>query len=212
MAPKKTDYYERLGVSKDADESTIKKAYRTLALKHHPDKGGDPEVFKTYAEAYAVLSDPEKKRVYDATGDAELADADIEAFMSSGVIEEFFQEMMLESGMFEEMKAMHGDDVTMEELQESFESFFKASMGFGDGPVVMPDGSTIDASQVPKSARMPAAPSPTWVYSLSVRTRAASWVARMVAPCSPSCARALTSLRGEPARACRSERAGHARG
>jgi hypothetical protein len=107
-----TDYYERLGVPKDADAGAIKKAYRNLALKHHPDKGGDPEVFKQYAEAYAVLSDKEKRRVYDATGDAELADSDIDAFMSSGVLEEFFQEMMLESGMFEEMKAMHGDDVS----------------------------------------------------------------------------------------------------
>ena len=62
MAPKKSDYYERLGVAKDADDTAIKKAYRTLALKHHPDKGGDPEGFKQYAEAYAVLSDAEKRR------------------------------------------------------------------------------------------------------------------------------------------------------
>ena len=57
MAPskKKTDYYERLGLSKDADASAIKKAYRNLALKHHPDKGGDPEVFKTYAEVCYVV-------------------------------------------------------------------------------------------------------------------------------------------------------------
>ena len=66
------DLYQRLGVPKDADEGQIKKAYRMLALKHHPDKGGDAEVFKTYAEAYAVLSDPEKRRIYDSTGDAQL--------------------------------------------------------------------------------------------------------------------------------------------
>ena len=54
MAPKKTDFYERLGVAKDADETAIKKAYRTLALKHHPDKGGDPETFKLYAEVRAT--------------------------------------------------------------------------------------------------------------------------------------------------------------
>ena len=78
-----------------------------LALKHHPDKGGDPEVFKTYAEAYAVLSDAEKRRVYDATGDADLSDMDFESFMDSGVLEEFFQEMMMESGMFEELSLIH---------------------------------------------------------------------------------------------------------
>ena len=154
MPKSKTDYYDRLGVPKDADEGQIKKAHRMLALKHHPDKGGDPEVFKTYAEAYAVLSDAEKRRVYDATGDADLSDMDFESFMDSGVLEEFFQEMMMESGMFEEMKAMHGDDVSMAELQASFESFFKASMGFSDGPVLMPDGSTMDASSVPKMSQL----------------------------------------------------------
>ena len=59
MAPKKTDFYERLGVAKDADETAIKKAYRTLALKHHPDKGGDPETFKLYAEVRATCFKPE---------------------------------------------------------------------------------------------------------------------------------------------------------
>ena len=72
-----TDYYERLGVSRDAGDAAIKKAYRSLALRHHPDKGGDPEAFKLYAEAYAVLSDPEKRRVYDATGSADLAGLDV---------------------------------------------------------------------------------------------------------------------------------------
>ena len=151
---KKDDLYERLGLTKDADANQIKKAYRKIALKSHPDKGGDAEEFKLYAEAYAVLSDPDKKRVYDSTGDADLTDMDIEEYMSSGVLEEFFQEMMMESGMFEEMKAMHGDDVSMEELQASFESFFKASMGFSDGPVLMPDGSTVDAASIPKMSEM----------------------------------------------------------
>ena len=208
--------YEILGVEREATPAQIKKAYYLQARKCHPDKfpGDESKTaqFQRLKGAYEELSDEVKREVYDRTGDVELTDMDIEEFMGSGVLEEFFREQMEESGMLEEMRALHGDDVSMEELQASFESFFKASMGFSDGPVIMPDGSTIDASQVPKSARMPAAPSPTWVYSLSVRTRAASWVARMVAPCSPSCARALTSLRGEPARACRSERAGHARG
>ena len=153
---KKDDLYERLGLTKDADAKQIKKAYRKIALKSHPDKGGDAEEFKLYAEAYAVLSDPDKKRVYDSTGDADLTDMDIEEYMSSGVLEEFFQEMMMESGMFEEMKAMHGDDVSMDELQASFESFFKASMGFSDGPVIMPDGSTVSAASIPKMSEMDA--------------------------------------------------------
>ena len=98
--------YERIGVAKDASDTDIKKAYRKLALTHHPDKGGDAEKFKQISEAYAVLSDPEKRRVYDKTGELDLADFDMEEFMSSGVLEEFFKEMMIESGMGEEMREL----------------------------------------------------------------------------------------------------------
>lgn len=58
-------HYETLGVSKDADQDEIKKAYRKLAMKHHPDKGGDPEVFKNISQAYETLSDEDKRRMYD---------------------------------------------------------------------------------------------------------------------------------------------------
>jgi molecular chaperone DnaJ len=71
-----TDYYRTLGVDRAADISTIKKAYRRLALKYHPDKNpGDAkaeERFKEAAEAYAVLSDPDKRRRYDRFGKAGL--------------------------------------------------------------------------------------------------------------------------------------------
>ena len=74
MAEQKRDYYEVLGVDKNADEATIKKAYRGLAKKYHPDMNpGDAEAekkFKEASEAYAVLSDPEKKRQYDRFGHA----------------------------------------------------------------------------------------------------------------------------------------------
>ena len=74
MAEAKRDYYEVLGVSKDADDATIKKAYRQLAKKYHPDMNpGDKEAeekFKEAAEAYEVLSDPEKKSKYDQFGHA----------------------------------------------------------------------------------------------------------------------------------------------
>ena len=61
-------YYKILGVSKDASQEELKKAYRKLAVKHHPDKGGDPETFKEISSAYDVLSDPEKKDLYDKYG------------------------------------------------------------------------------------------------------------------------------------------------
>lgn len=70
------DYYETLGVARDADASTIKKAYRKLAQKYHPDRNpGDKQAeerFKKIAEAYAVLSDPEKRSQYDRFGDADF--------------------------------------------------------------------------------------------------------------------------------------------
>ena len=74
MAEAKRDYYEVLGVSRDADEATLKKAYRQVAKKYHPDMNpGDAEAekkFKEASEAYAILSDPDKRRQYDQYGHA----------------------------------------------------------------------------------------------------------------------------------------------
>ncbi len=74
MAEQKRDYYEVLGVDKNADDAALKKAYRVLAKKYHPDMNpGNKEAekkFKEASEAYAVLSDPEKRRQYDQFGHA----------------------------------------------------------------------------------------------------------------------------------------------
>lgn len=68
----KRDYYDILGVEKNSDEKTIKKAYRKIALKYHPDRNPDDkeaeEKFKEAAEAYEILSDPDKKARYDRFG------------------------------------------------------------------------------------------------------------------------------------------------
>lgn len=63
-----TEYYDFLGVGKGATDDAIKKAYRRLALQHHPDKNGDPEKFRKLTEVYDVLKDPAKRRVYDQHG------------------------------------------------------------------------------------------------------------------------------------------------
>jgi curved DNA-binding protein len=63
------DYYSTLGVGKNATDDDIKKAYRKLAMKHHPDRGGDEATFKKISEAYDILSDPQKKQIVDLGGD-----------------------------------------------------------------------------------------------------------------------------------------------
>ena len=73
----KRDYYEVLGIAKEADQKAVKNAFRTLALKYHPDRNKEAcaeDRFKEIAEAYAVLSDPTKRAEYDARGFSGVAD------------------------------------------------------------------------------------------------------------------------------------------
>jgi len=65
------DYYDLLGVSRNASDKDIKTAFRKQAAKHHPDKGGDHKKFTQLNEAYQVLSDPQKKQMYDQYGTAD---------------------------------------------------------------------------------------------------------------------------------------------
>jgi curved DNA-binding protein len=108
------DYYERLGVARDADEKAIKKAYRTLALKWHPDRHAEAEreqaeaEFKHISEAYEVLSDSENRKKYDRFGENWKQGEEFQpppdqrtmtpeefqaAFGGSGGFSDFFQEM-----------------------------------------------------------------------------------------------------------------------
>eukprot|EP01062_Namystynia_karyoxenos_P051041 TRINITY_DN3992_c0_g1_i1.p2 TRINITY_DN3992_c0_g1~~TRINITY_DN3992_c0_g1_i1.p2 ORF type:complete len:424 (+),score=59.50 TRINITY_DN3992_c0_g1_i1:85-1356(+) len=67
-ASKDDQYYKLLGVGRDASAADIKRAYKKEAMRHHPDRGGDAAKFKEIQEAYAVLSDPQQRAVYDAQG------------------------------------------------------------------------------------------------------------------------------------------------
>ena len=72
LVAEKRDYYEVLEVPKDADQDALKKSFRSLARKYHPDKNPDDseaeQLFKEVQEAYAVLSNPEQRRQYDMFG------------------------------------------------------------------------------------------------------------------------------------------------
>jgi len=71
---KETKFYDLLEVTPNASDADLKKAYRKKALRLHPDKGGDPELFKEVTHAYEVLSDPQKRDIYDTRGEAGLSE------------------------------------------------------------------------------------------------------------------------------------------
>ena len=127
MAGKK-DYYEVLGVGRNADEATIKKAYRKLAKKYHPDMNGDnPEAaarFKEVAEAYNVLSDKEKKKLYDQFGHA--------AFDGSGNTSDFYKNG---NGSYQEFHFEGGDmdDILKNIFGDGFSQSGFSQGGFGYG-------------------------------------------------------------------------------
>lgn len=102
----KRDYYEVLGVSRTASADEIKKAFRAMAFKHHPDRNpNDPEaerLFKEVSEAYDVLSDPRKRELYDAYGHAGL-----------------------------EGQHFRPAEDLFEQFQDLFSNFFGGSFGFG---------------------------------------------------------------------------------
>jgi len=93
----KPDYYEVLEVSREVSVSELKKAYRQRALEHHPDRNPDnpaaEEKFKLCAEAYAVLSDPQKRQIYDRFGHAGLGGAAAPGFGDIGDVFSQFQDI-----------------------------------------------------------------------------------------------------------------------
>lgn len=114
----KKDYYEILGVAKDADAAAIKKAYRSLALKYHPDRVAEAEKkeaeerFKEISEAYGVLSDPQKRQMYDQHG-------------HSGIDQSYTSEDIFRGADF---SSIFGDGSGLEDI---LGNLFGSSGGFG---------------------------------------------------------------------------------
>ena len=125
-----TKYYDVLGVSKNANEDEIKKAYRKAAMKNHPDKGGDPEKFKELGQAYEVLSDPEKRELYDQYGEDALKEG-----MGGGgssfhnpfdIFESFFGGASFGGGSSRGRRQKHGEDV-VHSLKVSLEDVYNGT-------------------------------------------------------------------------------------
>ncbi|HSG13307.1 MAG TPA: J domain-containing protein [Gaiellaceae bacterium] len=117
MATTERDYYEVLGVGRDADEAEIKRAFRALARQHHPDVSEAPDAeqrFKEVVEAYEVLSDPERRATYDRFGRAGLRRGGFEPFFDFGSLSDvfaaFFGEDLLGGGVARQ-RAQRGSDV-----------------------------------------------------------------------------------------------------
>ena len=123
----KRDYYEVLGVPRGADEAQCKRAYRKLAMKHHPDRNpGSSEAeekFKEASEAYSVLSDPEKRQVYDQYGHEGLAGGGMGGFNASDfpdIFGDILGDFFGTSSQRGRSRAKSGDDL-LYELEIDFE-------------------------------------------------------------------------------------------
>ena len=113
-----TDYYELLGVGRDASENDLKRAYRQLAMQCHPDKNpGDKaaeERFKQISEAYAVLSDPDKRAHYDRFGTAPGVGGGFDAGGFGTLFEDIFENFFAGGSRGRRTRAARGEDLQYE--------------------------------------------------------------------------------------------------
>lgn len=135
----KRDYYEILGVNRNADDNTIKKAYRKLAKKYHPDSNvGDSQaeaMFKEVTEAYNVLSDVEKRKLYDRFGHAAFEEGASSGSGSGGTYRY--------GGPGDSYQEFHFEGGDMDDILKNIFGFH--SDGFGRGGTFRKDGSDMQA-------------------------------------------------------------------
>ncbi|KAK3251633.1 hypothetical protein CYMTET_39035 [Cymbomonas tetramitiformis] len=122
MVEEAMDFYEILGVSKGCKETEVRRAYRTLITKEHPDKGGDPEKFALMQRAYDVLSSDAKRKQYDETGRADKTpDEELLDSFGGGA----FRDKMREQ---EEERESMAEQVALREKEQSHIAGFEAWM------------------------------------------------------------------------------------
>ncbi|XP_028554642.1 dnaJ protein homolog 2-like isoform X1 [Dendrobium catenatum] len=124
-----TRYYEVLGVTKNASLDELKKAYMNTAIKNHPHYGGDPEKFKELAQAYEVLSDPEKRVIYDQYGEDALKEGmggGAGAHNPFDIFEQFFGGGGFGGGGSRGRRQKHGEDV-VHTLKVSLEDLYNGT-------------------------------------------------------------------------------------
>ena len=151
MSNNKKDYYEILGVPKDASDDVIRKAYKKLAIKWHPDKHVDDkkeaeEKFKEISEAYSVLSDKEKRKEYD-NGGIDFEDfGDFDNFDPFAMFESFFGRRR-SHGMFGGFN--FGFD--FEDDDDDFKFGVDFGKGFGEGTCVKKTVQIINGKKITKT-------------------------------------------------------------
>lgn len=158
----KRDFYEVLGTNREASDDDVRKAYRKLALKHHPDRNPDDpsaeEKFKEATEAYSVLSDADKRRTYDQFGHAGLEGGGAPDFSGGGLGDLFsqFQDMFGGGGGSRRRRPARGADVRVEasiSLKESMLGLKRELSVDGLAPCEGCSGSGAAAGSTPQSCR-----------------------------------------------------------
>lgn len=122
------DPYEVLGVTRDASPEDIRKAYRKLAVKHHPDKGGDQEKFKEISAAYEVLSDEQKKSNYDQFGSSEGPQGGGGGWGGMHDMSEMMRNFFGGGGTQQKQDKMHVINISLEEAYQGIQKKLKISL------------------------------------------------------------------------------------
>ena len=126
------NHYQTLGVDKSATQAEIKKAYRKLSMKHHPDKGGNEDKFKEIADAYTVIGDENKRQQYDAVQENPFANFNNMGGMDGNFSDLFNQFFSENRGPFQQQQTK-GNDIRVQ-LHISFtEAFYGITKNFRVG-------------------------------------------------------------------------------